>query len=83
MKAHYGPLLMQTSDAIRTARECFRRGSWQGSIQAPMRNAPARSEDDAKQRLRLQRFLLASTFSLLYVLVLSIFYTQAKIDGPV
>ena len=32
------------------------------------------------QRLRIQRFLLASTFSILYVLVLAIYYTQEKVD---
>jgi len=36
--------------------------------------------DDFKQRLRLRRFMLASIFSVLYLLVLVLFYTQDKID---
>jgi diguanylate cyclase (GGDEF)-like protein len=36
--------------------------------------------DDFKQRLRLRRFMLASIFSALYLLVLVIFYTQDKVD---
>ena len=35
-----------------------------------------------RQRLRLQRFLLASTVSALYVVTLIAFYTQGKIDRP-
>jgi diguanylate cyclase len=42
-------------------------------IQSPRR-------DEFNQRLRLRRFLLASTFSALYLLVLAIFYTQDKVD---
>jgi diguanylate cyclase len=38
--------------------------------------------DEPKQRLRVRRFLLASIFSLLYLLVLFIFHTQGKIDAP-
>jgi signal transduction histidine kinase/CheY-like chemotaxis protein len=34
-----------------------------------------------KQRLRLHRFLLASTFSLLYVAVLLVFHEQGKLDS--
>ena len=36
--------------------------------------------DELKQRLRVRRFLLASAFSLLYLVVLVAFYTQDKID---
>src|SRR5580698_11164661 len=36
--------------------------------------------DDFKQRLRLRRFMLASIFSVLYLLVLVLFYTQDKVD---
>ena len=39
------------------------------------------AQDTFKQRLRLRRFLLASAFSMLYLAVLAIFYTQDKIDG--
>ena len=37
--------------------------------------------EEIKQRLRLRSFSQASIFSLLYLLVLIIFYTQHKIDG--
>ena len=36
--------------------------------------------DEFKQHLRLRRFMLASIFSVLYLLVLAIFYTQGKVD---
>jgi diguanylate cyclase (GGDEF)-like protein len=41
---------------------------------------PSPSHDESKQHLRLRRFMLASIFSVLYVLVLAIFYTQDKVD---
>ena len=36
--------------------------------------------DELKQGLRLRRFLLASAFSALYLVVLAVFYTQDRID---
>jgi diguanylate cyclase (GGDEF)-like protein len=39
------------------------------------------TRDEIKQGLRLRRFLLASVFSVLYLVVLAVFYTQEKIDG--
>jgi diguanylate cyclase (GGDEF)-like protein len=39
------------------------------------------AQDTFKQGLRLRRFLLASAFSMLYLGVLGVFYTQGKIDG--
>lgn len=42
---------------------------------------PLPTRDHSKQRLRIQRFLLASAFSLLYLVVLAVFYTQGKVDG--
>ncbi len=36
--------------------------------------------DPSKQRLRLRRFLFASAFSLLYLVVLGLFLTQGRID---
>lgn len=36
--------------------------------------------EQAKQQLRLRRFLLASAFSILYLGVLGIFYTQGNVD---
>jgi diguanylate cyclase (GGDEF)-like protein len=41
---------------------------------------PSPTRDEFKQHLRLRRFMLASIFSLLYLLVLAIFYTQGKVD---
>jgi len=38
------------------------------------------SRDEARQRLRLNRFLLASGFSLVYLLVLVLFHTHGKVD---
>jgi diguanylate cyclase len=38
------------------------------------------THDEFKQLLRLRRFLQASIFSALYLLVLTIFYTQNKVD---
>jgi diguanylate cyclase (GGDEF)-like protein len=53
-------------------------------IDASMRDliseTPSPSHDEFKQHLRLRRFMLASIFSVLYVLVLAIFYTQDKVD---
>jgi hypothetical protein len=40
-----------------------------------------RVRDPSKQRLRLRRFLFASTFSLLYLMVLGLFLTQGRIDS--
>jgi diguanylate cyclase len=41
---------------------------------------PSATRDESKQRLRLRRFVQASIFSVLYLLVLAIFYTQDKVD---
>jgi predicted signal transduction protein with EAL and GGDEF domain len=40
----------------------------------------AQAADSPKQRLRLRRFLFASAFSVLYLVVLGVFYTQDMID---
>ena len=42
--------------------------------------ATPQTRDDFKQHLRFRRFLMASIFSILYLLVLAIFYTQGKVD---
>jgi diguanylate cyclase (GGDEF)-like protein len=42
--------------------------------------APSPTHDQLKQRLRLRRFIQASIFSVLYLLVLTLFYTQDKVD---
>lgn len=41
---------------------------------------PSPKREESKQRLRLRRFMQASIFSVLYLLVLAIFYTQDKVD---
>jgi diguanylate cyclase (GGDEF)-like protein len=41
---------------------------------------PPATRDESKQRLRLRRFVQASIFSVLYLLVLAIFCTQDKVD---
>jgi len=43
-------------------------------------DSPSPTRDEFKQYLRLRRFVLASVFSVLYLLVLTLFYTQDKID---
>jgi diguanylate cyclase (GGDEF)-like protein len=49
-------------------------------ISAPVLDIPLLTRDEFKQRLRLRRFLLASVFSLLYLVVLAVFFTQDKVD---
>ena len=46
----------------------------------PVGDLPSAPPDEFKQRLRMRRFLLASLFSLGYLLVLAIFSTQNKVD---
>jgi diguanylate cyclase (GGDEF)-like protein len=46
----------------------------------PIPDAALPARNDLKQRLRWSRFLLASIFSVLYLSVLVIFYTQGKVD---
>ncbi len=41
---------------------------------------PSLTRNEVNQRLRFRRFLLASTFSLVYLGVLAIFHTQGKVD---
>src|ERR1700723_13733 len=41
---------------------------------------PSATHGELKQQLRLRRFLQASIFSVLYLIVLTIFYTQNKVD---
>ena len=47
----------------------------------PDLDIPAATADEFKQDLRLRRFLLASAFSMLYLAVLGLFYTQDKVDS--
>ena len=51
-----------------------------GALRARILPLAARKQDDSKQALRWRRFLLAGTFSVLYLVVLTVFYTQDKID---
>ena len=37
-------------------------------------------QDELRQQLRIRRFVLASAFSLIYLVVLGVFFTQQKID---
>ena len=46
----------------------------------PISDFPSPIREEFSQRLRLRRFLMASIFSVLYLLVLVIFYTQDKVD---
>src|SRR5215475_6653877 len=43
-------------------------------------DTPSPARDELKQAIRLRRFLLASSFSAIYLVVLSVFYTQDQID---
>src|SRR5690242_16790291 len=43
-------------------------------------DAALRTREQSRQRLRLKRFLLASAFSIVYLLVLFLFRTQGKVD---
>jgi diguanylate cyclase len=49
-------------------------------ISEPVLDVPPLRRGEFKQGLRLRRFLLASVFSVLYLVVLAVFYTQDKID---
>ena len=49
-------------------------------ISDPVLDVSPVTRDEFKQDLRLRRFLLASVFSVLYLVVLGVFCTQDKID---
>jgi signal transduction histidine kinase/CheY-like chemotaxis protein len=49
-------------------------------MNGPIAATPAGTRNDVNQRLRFRRFVLASTFSLLYLVVLAVFHTQDKLD---
>lgn len=46
----------------------------------PIAAHPSLTRNEVNQRIRFRRFLLASTFSLVYLVVLAIFHTQGKVD---
>src|SRR5450432_551613 len=50
------------------------------SMRDQIPETPSPTRDELKQRLRLRRFMQASIFSVLYLLVLAIFYSQDKVD---
>src|SRR5687768_15272866 len=51
-----------------------------GAMPDSPHESPSRIREALKQRLRLRRYLQASAFSLLYLVVLAIFHTQGKLD---
>ena len=46
----------------------------------PIAAHPSLTRNEVNQRIRFRRFLLASTFSAVYLVVLAIFHTQGKVD---
>ncbi len=46
----------------------------------PIAAHPSLTRNEVNQRIRFRRFLLASTFSLVYLVVLAIFHSQGKVD---
>ena len=46
----------------------------------PIAAYPSLTRNEVNQRIRFRRFLLASTFSAVYLVVLAIFHTQGKVD---
>ena len=46
----------------------------------PIAANPSLTRNEVNQRIRFRRFLLASTFSAVYLVVLAIFHTQGKVD---
>ena len=50
------------------------------SLQQPVREVTYSSREETRQRLRLNRFLLASAFSVVYLLVLVLFNMRGKVD---
>jgi signal transduction histidine kinase/CheY-like chemotaxis protein len=71
---------MRLIEAVRRAWSAAERGAWLEWLHDLHADAPMSAREQLNQRLRVQRFLLASTFSILYVLVLAIYYTQNKVD---
>jgi diguanylate cyclase (GGDEF)-like protein len=65
--------------AIRHASRTLRESTVMPGAE-PVGDLPSAPPDEFKQRLRMRRFLLASLFTLGYLLVLAIFSTQNKVD---
>ena len=49
-------------------------------MRAPIASYPSLTRNEVNQRIRFRRFLLASTFSAVYLVVLAIFHTQGEVD---
>jgi signal transduction histidine kinase len=49
-------------------------------MRAPIAPHPSLTRNEVNQRIRFRRFLLASTFSAVYLVVLAIFHTLGKVD---
>jgi len=71
---------MRFAELIRKRRSAIAGGGRPHATQKLRADVPLTAQEALKQRLRLHRFLLASTFSMLYVGVLAIYYTQRQID---
>jgi hypothetical protein len=54
---------------------------WLRSLPDPAGEVALGTREESRQRLRLKRFLLASAFSVVYLLVLVLFSTQGKVDA--
>ena len=65
--------------AIRHASRTLRESTVMPGAE-PVGDLPSAPPDEFKQRLRMRRFLLASLFTLGYLLVLAIFSTQNRVD---
>ena len=71
---------MRMADAFRWDRPGADAGTWPREAGAGMPRAVPESGEEAKQRLRVNRFLLASGFSIVYLLVLVPFHLQGQVD---
>ena len=71
---------MRTIDSSRTKPRGGGFVGWLRASGGPAGDAAPRTGEEGRQRLRLKRFLLASAFSVVYLLVLVVFYTLRKVD---
>jgi len=71
---------MRTVDSSRSKPRSSGFASRLRSSGGPAGDAARWAREESRQRLRLKRFLLASGFSVVYLLVLVLFYTQGKLD---
>ena len=71
---------MRYIEPIRNTWRAVAHGRWLHFMHELHTDAALSTREENNQRLRVQRFLLASMFSLLYVVVLAIYYTQDKVD---